>query len=79
MVVFTGSAATLSATSRGLARGDRLVISSPDTTQPSRLSYYFEIIRGDIASTTYFDIKGSYNASSSSGLNLGPMEGYSTR
>jgi hypothetical protein len=61
------------------ARPDKLIISSANATPRSAFDFYLTLVRADVASTTYFDLTGSYNATTSAGLNYGTFEGYETR
>ncbi|MGH8046091.1 MAG: hypothetical protein ACREKL_02490 [Chthoniobacterales bacterium] len=77
-ITFVGMPSPNTFTSEGFVSRDRLIISS-NSTNTSTLSYYFEIQRVDIASTSIFDIKGSYNVTSPSNMDFGTFEGYETR
>jgi hypothetical protein len=61
------------------ARPDKLIISSANSTPRSAFDFYLTLVRADVASTTYFDLTGSYNATTSAGLNYGTFEGYEAR
>jgi hypothetical protein len=61
------------------ARPDKLIISSSNATPRAAFDFYLTLVRADVASTTYFDLTGSYNATTSAGLNYGTFEGYEAR